>query len=48
MILKNLTTSSSILNTDISNNYIHTTTLSTLTTAVDDQFEKILLILMIK
>ena len=37
--IDNLTTSLSILNTDISNNYVNNTTLSTLTTAVDDQFE---------
>ena len=37
--IDNLTTSLSILNTDISNNYVNNTTFSTLTTAVDDQFE---------
>ena len=37
--IENLTTNLSILNTDISNNYVNNTTLSTLTTAVDDQFE---------
>ncbi len=34
-----LTTSLSILNTVISNNHVNITTLSTLTTAADDQFE---------
>jgi len=37
--IENLTTNLSILNTDISENYVNNTTLSTLTTAVDDQFE---------
>ena len=37
--IDNLTTNLSILNTDISNNYVNNTTLSTLSTAVDDQFE---------
>ena len=37
--IQNLTTNISVLNVDISNNYVNTTTLSTLTTAVDDQFE---------
>ena len=37
----NLTTSLSILNTDISNNYVNNTTLSTLTTAVDDQLKQL-------
>ncbi len=37
--IQNLTTNISVLNVDIRNNYVNTTTLSTLTTAVDDQFE---------
>ena len=43
--VENLTTNLSILNTDLSNDYVNNTTLSTFTTAtlptvVDDQFEK--------
>ena len=37
--IDNLTTNLSVLNVDISNNYVNNTTLSTLSTAVDDQFE---------
>jgi hypothetical protein len=37
--IHNLMTGLSILNTDISDNYVNNTTLSTLTTAVDDQVE---------
>ena len=37
--IDNLTTNISVLNVDISNNYVNNTTLSTLTTAVDDRFE---------
>ncbi len=37
--IQNLTTNISVLNVDISNNYVNTTTLSTLSIAVDDQFE---------
>ena len=37
--IENLTTNLSILNTDISNNYVNNTTLTTLTTAIDNQFE---------
>ncbi len=37
--IDNLTTSLSILNTDVSNNYATNTIFSTLTPAVDDQFE---------
>ena len=35
----NLTTNLSVLNIDINNNFVNNTTLTTLSTAVDDQFE---------
>jgi hypothetical protein len=38
--IENSTTNLSVLNTDIFNNYVENTTLSTLTTAVDNQFEE--------
>ena len=37
--IENLNTSISTLNVDISNNYVNNTTLSTLSTAIDGQFE---------
>jgi hypothetical protein len=37
--IQNLTTNISVLNVDNSNNYVNNTTISTLTTAVDDRFE---------
>ena len=35
----NLTTNLSVLNIDINNNFVNNTTLSTLSTAIDDEFE---------
>ncbi len=37
--INNLTTNLSVLNIDINNNFVNNTTLSTLSTSIDDQFE---------
>ena len=37
--IDNLTTNLSVLNIDINNNFVNNTTLSTLSTSIDDQFE---------
>ncbi len=37
--IDNLTTNLSVLNVDINNNFVNNTILSTLSTAIDDQFE---------